>query len=135
MGSTTKIEWADATVNFWMGCKKVSAGCKNCYMFRDLGRWGKDGGLVSKVKPSTIKSILRKLDKPSRIFTCSFSDFFIEEADAWRSEAWATIKSHPQHTWLILTKRAQRINECLPAADVLELETHFLNLVNITYHE
>lgn len=114
MGSSTNIEWADATVNFWTGCEKVSAGCKNCYMFRDLGRWGKDGKTVTRVKATTIKSILRKLDKPSRIFTCSFSDFFLESADEWRKEAWEVIKSHPQHQWLILTKRPELIADRLP---------------------
>jgi len=27
----TKIEWADYTFNPWIGCTKVSEGCKNCY--------------------------------------------------------------------------------------------------------
>jgi len=31
MAEHTNIEWADATLNFWMGCTKVSLGCKNCY--------------------------------------------------------------------------------------------------------
>jgi len=31
MGADTKIEWADATINVWEGCTKVSPACKNCY--------------------------------------------------------------------------------------------------------
>lgn len=31
MGATTGIEWADATVNIWTGCAKVSPACKHCY--------------------------------------------------------------------------------------------------------
>lgn len=31
MGAETGIEWADATVNVWEGCTKVSPACKNCY--------------------------------------------------------------------------------------------------------
>ena len=31
MGAETGIEWADATVNVWEGCAKVSPACKNCY--------------------------------------------------------------------------------------------------------
>lgn len=42
------------------------------------------------------------------------SDFFIEEADKWRPEAWEIISLTPQHTWLILTKRPERIKDCLP---------------------
>ena len=31
MAENSKIEWCDHTFNPWMGCTKVSAGCKNCY--------------------------------------------------------------------------------------------------------
>jgi protein gp37 len=55
-----------------------------------------------------------KFKKPELIFTCSMSDFFIEDADQWRPEAWEIIKDTPQHTWLILTKRPERIKDCLP---------------------
>jgi protein gp37 len=43
------------------------------------------------------------------IFTCSWSDFFIDQADAWRPEAWEIIRQTPRHTYLTLTKRPQRI--------------------------
>ena len=42
------------------------------------------------------------------------SDFFIEEADQWREEAWDIIRKTSHHTWLILTKRPERIKACLP---------------------
>jgi protein gp37 len=48
------------------------------------------------------------------IFTCSWSDFFIEQADGWRADAWKVIKATPWHVWQILTKRPERIAECLP---------------------
>lgn len=31
MSENTKIQWTDATLNFWQGCTKVSPGCTNCY--------------------------------------------------------------------------------------------------------
>lgn len=31
MADQTNIEWADSTFNPWVGCAKVSAGCKYCY--------------------------------------------------------------------------------------------------------
>lgn len=31
MSEQTKIAWCDSTANFWIGCKKVSPGCANCY--------------------------------------------------------------------------------------------------------
>ena len=42
------------------------------------------------------------------------SDFFLEEADEWRKEAWDFIRQRPDVTFSLLTKRAQRIKECLP---------------------
>jgi protein gp37 len=52
--------------------------------------------------------------EPKKIFTCSMSDFFIDEADGWREDAWNVIRKTPQHQWQILTKRPERIQECLP---------------------
>ena len=31
MGTDTGIAWTDHTFNPWIGCAKVSPGCKNCY--------------------------------------------------------------------------------------------------------
>lgn len=31
MGETSQIAWCDSTINFWSGCTKGPAGCKNCY--------------------------------------------------------------------------------------------------------
>lgn len=114
MGDNTKIEWADATVNFWHGCKKVSQGCKFCYMFRDKTRYNQDPTEVVRAANATFYKAL-KWEEPRRIFTCSWSDFFIKDADAWRADAWEVIKKTPQHTWLILTKRPDRILQCLPS--------------------
>lgn len=109
----SKIQWTDATVNFWTGCKKVSAGCKFCYMYRDKERYGKDPTTVMRTAPATFNAAL-KWKEGKRIFTCSWSDFFIDEADAWRSDAWDIIRKTPQHQWQILTKRPERIVQCLP---------------------
>ena len=57
----------------------------------------------------------RNIKESSIIFTCSMSDFFIEEADQWRDEAWNVIRETPQHHWVILTKRPERIKESLPS--------------------
>lgn len=114
MGSTTAIEWTDATVNFWHGCKKVSPGCKFCYMYRDKARYGQDPMKVVRSAPATFNAAL-KWAEPKRIFTCSWSDFFIDEADEWREAAWDIIRRTPQHSWQILTKRPERILDHLPA--------------------
>lgn len=107
----TSIQWATYTHNFWTGCEKVSAGCKFCYMHRILDGNGVDPAKVFRsnnfAKPLSVK-------QSQLIFTCSMSDFFIEQADNWREDAWKVIKESPQHTWLILTKRPERIIHCLP---------------------
>jgi len=53
MSETTKIQWADATWNPWQGCTKVSAGCDNCYMFRDKKRYGQNPAKVVRSSPQT----------------------------------------------------------------------------------
>ncbi len=55
-----------------------------------------------------------KWRKPRTIFTCSMSDFFHEDADGWRDDAWEVIRRTPRHTYQILTKRPERIPACLP---------------------
>lgn len=48
------------------------------------------------------------------VFTCSWSDFFIQEADPWRADAWKVIEETPNLFYLILTKRIERAKGCLP---------------------
>jgi len=113
MGEESKIQWTENTWNPWHGCKKVSDGCKFCYMYRDKEKYGQDPTLVVRSK-TKFKDPL-KWKEPTVIFTCSWSDWFIDEADEWRDEAWAVIKATPQHTYQILTKRPERIKDHLPA--------------------
>ena len=113
MGEKSKIQWTEATWNPWHGCKKVSPGCKYCYMFRDKERYGQDPTNVMRSKGKFNEP--KKWPEPKLIFTCSWSDWFIEDADGWRDEAWAIIKATPQHTYQILTKRPERIKDHLPA--------------------
>ena len=98
----TKIQWTEATWNPWHGCQKVSPGCKFCYMYRDKERYGQDATTVLRSKTKFKEPL--KWKEPKVIFTCSWSDWFIEEADQWRDEAWETIRKTPQHTYQILTK-------------------------------
>jgi protein gp37 len=113
MGETSGIQWTDATWNPWTGCHKISPGCKFCYMYTDKKRYGQDPSVVRRSK-TTFNDPL-KWKEPRKVFTCSWSDWFIEEADGWRDEAWEVIKRTPQHTYQILTKRPERISGHLPA--------------------
>lgn len=114
MGKTTGIEWTGSTWNPWRGCVKVSAGCKNCYMFRDQERYGRDPRVVVRAAPATFGAPLR-WQEPGLVFTCSWSDWFIEAADPWRDEAWEIVRRTPHLTYQILTKRPENIATRLPA--------------------
>lgn len=115
MTTNTKIEWTQHTWNPWQGCQKVSQGCKNCYMYRDKERYGQDPRTVKRSAPTTFNAPLKWPKDKARVFTCSWSDWFIPEADDWRDEAWAIIKATPHLTYQILTKRPERIAGHLPA--------------------
>ena len=112
MISKTGIQWTGGTYNPWYGCKKISEGCKFCYMYRDREYSGVDASIVIKSKPETFYKPMYN-DVQSLIFTCSWSDFFNPEADEWRPEVWGIIKN-TSHEYQILTKRPERILECLP---------------------
>lgn len=114
MGERTGIEWTNATWNPWRGCRKISPGCAHCYMFREQERYGNNPFVV--VRSKTTFTAPLTWSKPRLVFTCSWSDFFIEEADAWRDEAWEIIRSTPQHTYQILTKRPENIASRLPTS-------------------
>lgn len=113
MAEESLIEWTDATWNPWHGCIKVSPGCKNCYMYRGKERWGRNPRAV--VRSRTTFADPLRWSAPRLIFACSWSDWFIKEADPWRAEAWNIIRKTPHHTYQILTKRPERIAHSLPS--------------------
>jgi len=112
MAETSKIQWTDATWNIARGCSKVDEDCKFCYMYRDGERFKYDAKQVIKTK--TVFNLPLKLKEPSKIFTSSLTDVFHEECDSFRDEMWDIIRRCPQHTFQILTKRPERIEEHLP---------------------
>lgn len=114
MATTTHIGWTNHTWNPWVGCKKKSAGCKNCYMFTGQRRYGSDPTFIRRTSAATWREPL-KWHEPARVFTCSWSDFFLAEADEWRDEAWDIIKQTPHLTYQILTKRPELAPTRLPA--------------------
>lgn len=120
----SKIQWTDMTWNPAIGCDKVSAGCKYCYMMRDMGgRWKKDViGKVTRTKPSTFNAPLQWQDKGMKaadgtrlkVFTSSLTDIFHESIDPYRVEIWDIIRKCPDLIFQILTKRPERIKDHLP---------------------
>lgn len=106
--------------NPWHGCVKCSEGCENCYMyFLDKIR-DKDGRRIYRTKAGTQYPLSKnrqgefKVKSGELIRVCMTSDFFLEEADPWRDEAWDTMRKRPDVKFFLLTKRPQRVARCLP---------------------
>ncbi len=105
----------------WHGCHKCSPGCLNCYVFYQDKRYEKDSSVVTRSKTNFNLPLKKdragnyKIASGSEVATCFTSDFFIEEADAWRGEVWEIIKKRPDVKFLICTKRIERFESCIPA--------------------
>lgn len=113
VGENSSIEWTDHTWNPWRGCTKISPGCQNCYMFRDMARTAFRPDAVQQASPLTFTKPL-KWEGPARVFTCSWGDFFHPMADPYRHDAWEIIRQRDDLTFLILTKRPQLVADRLP---------------------
>ena len=111
----------DLVWNPWHGCHKHSEGCQNCYAFFLDKRYGRDTNEVVRNKSGFDLPIKKdragayKMPSESNVRVCMASDFFIEEADEWRDEAWSIIRQRPDMMFSLLTKRAERIADHLPA--------------------
>ena len=107
--------------NPWHGCRKVSPGCRNCYVYRRDAEFGKDSSIVTKTSTFDLplKRDRRKAYKlqpeDGPVYTCMTSDFFIREADEWRPEIWKMIRTREDLHFVIITKRIGRFMECIPS--------------------
>ena len=106
--------------NPWHGCVKCSEGCDNCYMyFLDRMR-EQDGSDIYKTKAGSKYPLSKfrdgsyKVKSGEMLRVCMTSDFFLDEADMWRDEAWRIIRARPDVKFFLLTKRPQRVRDCLP---------------------
>ncbi len=105
--------------NLWHGCCKFSAGCRNCYVYRRDARYGRDSSKVEKTASFDLpvrrnKSGSYVVPSGTKVYTCFTSDFFLEEADDWRKEAWSMIKQRPDLDFFFITKRIHRFYDCIP---------------------
>lgn len=104
----TKIEWATDVWNPVTGCTKVSQGCKHCYAERFARRMGKDFSQVE-LHPERMAAPLH-WKKPRRVFVNSMSDLFHERVpDEFIWDILRVAIEAKHHTFLILTKRAERM--------------------------
>ncbi len=122
----SKISWTHHTFNPWMGCHKVSAGCKNCYAETltknrmGINVWGRDA-LRQRTSVQYWKKPLRwnkeaKETGKNLVFCASLADIFEdnEQLIKWRQELFSLIIETPNLEWQILTKNPENIIELLP---------------------
>lgn len=117
----SKIEWTHHTFNPWIGCTKISDGCKNCYaenlMDKRMGRvqWGPQGTRERTSEAYWKKPLAwnRKLEgtgRRERVFCASLADVFEDRPglDEWRADLFRLIQQTPNLDWLLLTKRPDK---------------------------
>lgn len=130
MGETTKIAWCDHTFNIAWGCFKVSPGCKNCYadtfsttrMGFDV--WGPPAVTERRTfgekhwrQPVKWNREAEQAGERRRVFSSSMADVFEDHPTviAQLEKLWPLIKATPGLDWMLLTKRAERIEWSLPS--------------------
>jgi protein gp37 len=128
MAGSSKIEWTEATWNPIGGCTVLSPGCTNCYAMRlahRLALMGQEkyrgttrlsGGRpkwngVVKLDETSLE-IPRRWTKGRFIFVNSMSDLFHEAVPLpYIHRVIEVMRETPQHTYQVLTKRAERMAE------------------------
>lgn len=117
--SLNAIEPKSKMWNLWHGCHKLSAGCKHCYVYRGDSKRGIDSSVITKTKSFDLPIQKKrngdyKIPSGSLVYTCFTSDFFLEEADEWRTEAWEMMRIRSDLRFLLITKRIDRLQKSLP---------------------
>lgn len=105
--------------NLWHGCHKLSEGCKHCYVYRGDARREVDSSVVVRTKNFDLPLRKKrngefKIPPGTFVYTCFTSDFFVEDADKWRAEAWEMIRCRSDLHFMMITKRIDRFSDCLP---------------------
>lgn len=115
----TLIEWLqnpDGSKGFtWnpvSGCSKVSDGCKHCYAEVYANRfWGGRKFTDIKCHDEKLAEPLKR-EKPTRVFVNSMSDLFHPDVPfEFIDKVFAVMALAHQHTFMILTKRPERMVE------------------------
>ena len=122
----SKIQWLwppgrkGETWNCVSGCTKVSPGCANCYAESFLKRFPNSpsyspsflpGEALIKMHPDRLEKPLHWRD-PRCVFVNSVSDLFHEEVPFdFVDRVFAIMARTPQHQYIVLTKRPDRMLE------------------------
>jgi protein gp37 len=117
MSTKTSIEWTEQTWNPTVGCSKISPGCAHCYAevmakrLRAMGVKGYENEFRLTLLPERLAEPIQR-KRPTIYFVNSMSDLFHEEIpESYLLQVMEVIRQAPQHTFQILTKRAERMAE------------------------
>ena len=106
--------------NPWHGCVKCSEGCRYCYMYFLDSLRDQNGADIYRTKAGFTYPLSKNKDGSYKVKSgemlrvCMTSDFFLAEADKWRDDAWEMIRQRPDVKFFLLTKRPERVKDCLP---------------------
>lgn len=125
MADHTHIEWTDATWNVVTGCSVVSPGCTNCYAMRLAGtrlrHHPSRAGLTVDSKAGPVWNGQVRFNeawltqplrwrRPRRIFVAAHGDLFHRGVEMHQLDRiFAIMALSPQHTFQVLTKRADEM--------------------------
>lgn len=119
----SSIEWTEHTWNPITGCTKVSPGCKHCYAetmahrLTAMGARGYENGFDLTLHPERLEQPLRR-KAPTTYFVNSMSDLFHDKVpDAYIDRVLDVCRRTPQHTYQVLTKRAERLPKFFAARE------------------
>jgi len=125
MGEFSKISWTDHTFNAWIGCTKVSPGCRFCYAEEfankyNFAKWGTAPRYLTAdstwAKPLAWNKRAEKEKIRYRVFCSSLSDVMEDnpEVEQWRKRLFELILQTPHLDWLLLTKRSDNYWKFFP---------------------
>lgn len=111
----SSIEWTQHTWNPVTGCTKISPGCKHCYAetmskrLKAMGAAGYEDGFNLRLHPERLDQPRRR-KSPTTYFVNSMSDLFHSDVPfSFIDDVVAVCRDTPQHTYQVLTKRAERM--------------------------
>lgn len=123
MAASTSIEWTETTWNPVTGCSKVSSGCLNCYAERmakrlqAMGNRNYRNGFQVTLHPHMLDAPY-KWRQSRLVFVNSMSDLFHEDVPlAYIRQVFSVMRRTPHHTYQVLTKRSERLQELAPRLD------------------
>lgn len=98
---------------------QLSLGCKHCYVYRGDAKRDVNSSVVTQTKNFDLPVRRKrngeyKVPSGTLVYTCFTSDFFVEDADNWRAEAWGMMRGRSDLNFMMITKRIDRFAQCLP---------------------